>query len=82
MSDLDAVYITADPHDAGAELRCTVHPQWWADADGTDMPTAVKHVTEHFRADHREHVDSCLCDTDGGPVHDQRCIPPINWGHS
>lgn len=67
------IYITADPHDNGAELRCTDHPEWWSDADGTDLPTAVRNAGEHFRDEHREHVSDCVCR--GTQAIDQRCIP-------
>jgi hypothetical protein len=69
------IYITAtaDPTDNGAELRCTDHPKWWADADGTNLPDAIRSATDHFRDEHRVHVDACVCR--GTQVIDQRCIP-------
>lgn len=73
MAELAMVYITTDLQDNGAELRCTDHPDWWADADGTDLPSAIRRATDHFRDEHRVHVDGCMCR--GAQVIDQRCIP-------
>jgi hypothetical protein len=72
MVDLGAIYATIDERGA-AELRCQEHPQWWADADGTSLPDLVKAATDHFRDEHRVHVDDCLCQ--GTQVIDRRCIP-------
>ncbi len=70
MVDLTTVYIT---NDAGAELRCTDHPQWWADADGMDLPTATREAANHIREEHRVHVATCVCR--GTQVIDLRCVP-------
>jgi hypothetical protein len=67
------IYITADPHGPSAELRCTDHPEWWADADGKDLPSAVRTANDHFRDEHRVHVAGCMCR--GTQVMDQRCVP-------
>jgi hypothetical protein len=75
MPDLTMIYITADPQDGAAELRCTDHPEWWADADGTDLPSAVRTARGHFRDEHRAHVTDCMCS--GTQVIDQRCIPDV-----
>lgn len=72
MADLSMIYITADVTDALAELRCSDHPEWWTDADGTSLPTAVRSAIDHFRDEHRVHVTDCLC---RDRVSDSRCIP-------
>lgn len=72
MADLAMIYITADVVDASAELRCTDHPKWWADADETNLPDAVRSAIAHFRDDHRVHVTGCMC---RDRVTDGRCLP-------
>lgn len=73
MIDLTPIYVTADTQDAGAGLRCTDHPEWWTDADGTAIPTVIRKATDHIRDDHRTHVVRCMCQ--GTRVIDQRCVP-------
>jgi hypothetical protein len=75
VADLATIYITANPKGAAAELRCTNHPEWWSDADGTNLPDAVRNATDHVRDDHHIHVDGCMCRW--AQVIDQRCIPGI-----
>ena len=75
MADLRMIYIAANPHDQAPELHCSDHPDWWTDADGTDLPTVIRHATDHFRDEHRVHVTDCMCR--GTQVTDQRCIPHI-----
>jgi len=77
VADLASIYITADSQDNGAELGCTDHPEWWADADGTSLPDVIRSAIEHFRDEHRVHVDTCACQ--GTQVIDARCIPAIEW---
>lgn len=72
MAELSMIYITADVAASSAELRCTDHPKWWADADGTNLPDAVRSAVAHFHADHRVHVTGCLC---RDRVTDGRCLP-------
>jgi hypothetical protein len=72
VADLSMIYITADVVDASAELRCTAHPKWWADADGTNLPDAVRNAISHFTDEHRVHVTSCMC---RDRVTDGRCVP-------
>jgi hypothetical protein len=71
--DLSLIYATTDDQHEGAELRCQEHPEWWADADGTNLPDLIKAAQEHIREEHRVHVDGCMCR--GTQVIDQRCIP-------
>ncbi len=52
MNHLTPIYITADPADSAAELRCTDHPDWRTDVDGADLPTAIRAAADHIRADH------------------------------
>lgn len=49
--DLSAVYTTTNPPEA-AVLRCTEHPDWEVDVDGTDLPTVVRYAKDHIRRDH------------------------------
>lgn len=70
--DLSLIYATTDQHE-GAELACQEHPDWWADADGTNLPDLIKAAQEHVREEHRVHVESCHCRDNR--VIDQRCIP-------
>jgi hypothetical protein len=69
--DLSLIYTTTDEHE-GAELRCQEHPEWWSDADGTNLPDVIKAAEGHVRDEHRAHVSGCMC---GDRVTDQRCIP-------
>jgi hypothetical protein len=73
--DLSLIYTTTGekPFEMGAELRCQEHPEWWSDADGTNLPDVIKAAQEHVREEHRAHVDGCMCR--GNQVIDQRCIP-------
>jgi hypothetical protein len=77
MTALSMIYTTTGekPFDMGAEIRCQDHPDWWSDADGTNLPDVIKAAVEHLKESHREHVDGCLC---GDRVRDQRCFPQIN----
>lgn len=73
MADLSAIYITTVGNgDVAAELRCIEHPKWWADADGTDLPTAIRRAISHFSDEHRVHVTGCMC---RDRVTDGRCLP-------
>ncbi len=76
MTALNLIYVSADQGCVGssAELRCQDHPDWWADADGTNLPDVLKAAVDHLREDHREHVAGCAC---RDRVVDQRCYPPI-----
>ncbi len=53
LSDLESIYITSDPNDGTAELRCHDHPDWWSDADGTDLPSAVRKASDHWTDEHQ-----------------------------
>jgi hypothetical protein len=72
--DLSAIYTTACVVEASAELRCQDHPDWWADADGTNLPDLIEAAGEHVRWEHRVHVEGCMC---RDRVLDQRCIPTV-----
>lgn len=74
MSALGLIYTTSDGE--AAEIRCHEHPEWWADADGTDLPGLIKAAVQHLRDDHRKHKRDCLC---ADRVIDQRCVPRIDW---
>lgn len=51
-ADLAPFYTTTDPHNA-AELRCMDHPDWYADADGTALPTLIRRAQDHLNDDHQ-----------------------------
>ena len=72
---LTSLYIAANEHDAAPELRCSDHPDWWGDADGTNLPDVIRTARDHIRDDHRVHVSACMCR--GTQVIDQRCIPSV-----
>jgi hypothetical protein len=76
MANLSEIYVTADRNDYGAELRCTEHAEWWADADGTALPDAIRSAVEHYREEHRIHVADCMC---AERVIDTRCLQPIAY---
>ncbi len=51
---LDPIYTSSNPYGGtalGAVLRCTEHPDWEVDVDGTSLPDVIhraeKHVREH-----------------------------------
>ena len=73
-SDLSMFHVVANTHDSAPELNCSDHPDWWADADGTNLPDVIKAAVDHFRDEHRVHVDRCMC---ADRVIDQRCIPQL-----
>ncbi len=75
MTALAQIYATVGPLGNDAELRCQDHPDWWFDADGTNLPDVIKAAVDHLKEDHRDHVDGCAC---GDRVRDGRCFPPIN----
>lgn len=49
--DYTTIYTTAE--DGSAGLRCTAHPDWWADADGTNLPDVIRAAQWHTDADHQ-----------------------------
>lgn len=49
--DLWRIYTSAPYGDGAAVLRCTQHPEWEADIDGTPLPDVVEKATEHARAE-------------------------------
>ena len=53
---LSTIYTSAwlaGPWAVGAVLRCTEHPDWEVDVDGTDLPHVVKQAEEHVNDDHK-----------------------------
>lgn len=54
ISDYKTIYVTTDKNDHGAELRCTEHPDWYADADGTDLPMVAWKAEGHFAEEHSD----------------------------
>ncbi len=75
MTALTLIYTTTDEVGAAA-LCCQEHPDWYFDADGTNLPDVIKAAVEHLNDDHREHVTGCLCN--GPQVLDTRCRPRLN----
>ncbi len=57
--DLSPIYTTTGevPFEAGAELRCEAHPDWWADVDGTNFPDVIKKAEDHVEDAHRGPVE-------------------------
>lgn len=70
---MESIYITSVRE--AAELRCTDHPKWWADADGTGIIQAVQQAVAHLRDEHRTHVQGCAC---RARVTDSRCLPRLS----
>lgn len=47
--DLGAIYTS---NHVGAVLRCTEHPDWEVDVDGTELPWVVRRAEDHVRDEH------------------------------